>query len=323
MSTPQDFLKKVKEYYRFIPELAVVTECSDEFTRLTKGEADSFEGELHEIAKNYSIENDDIILNLVKDVFPILNIEEKKKLKNVAFGKIINTTVNALCIKSNDGFNNYCIVLNQGLLMLFHKHAKLTYAAADPNAVIFCNRGDHTKINSSTYKKWSNELIGNYKRYNTPIGTIIKLSKRAGSNHSINISVQELFILCHELGHFYNCDLEDNFAIANLINTTWSVVDDNKDHEIEYKADLTGFDLLVKAVKLKFNLGKKYCLLQVAVVFDILAMINPNESNNHPAPIDRICNIIQYFFGESFVEPYLKTYSEDYTFLDFFNSLED
>jgi hypothetical protein len=135
------------------------------------------------------------------------------------------------------------------------------------------------------------------------------------------LRLQELFILCHELGHFFNGDLEEQNNLVKLWQTNWAVVNENKDHQIEYKADLTGFDILTRIGKKKFNLDRKYVLLQVMAVFDILAMIDPSESKDHPAPIDRTCNIIQHFFGEKYVQQYVKTYYSEVIFSEFFNSL--
>lgn len=316
MSTPQELLKEVKEYFQYIPD--VESESSEDFFKITRKQIEDLEIPSEEKVK-YDIEDDYLVQVLVKDILTVLDENELIKVeKNIAFGKINNTKINAMCIK-DDG--NYVIAVNVGLLLLLHKHGKLSVASMNPENVIFCNRAAPKDINSGTYKKWADELIENYKKYNSPLGAMIKLNQEATVSHYIALDLKELFVVCHELGHFFNGDLENEDNLIKLINTDWNVCVDNKNHEIEYKADLTGFDILSKVAKKKYGLDKKDLILYVAVLFDIFAMIDANAYDSHPSPIDRTYNILKHNFNVKIADDYLKTYNKELSIIDFFNSI--
>lgn len=320
MPTPNDFLQRLKIYFRFEPVIEGGAK-SEEFSTLTKIEFDKFEGAIKKKYKNYSIEDDHIVLNLVEDVLPILINIESEVLKRCAFGKIYNTKMNAFCAKSQDGLDNYCIVINEGLLMLLHKYGKLLSAQNNTGNVEFCNRGAVHLISENDYREYSNELIQNYKKYKAPVGAMIKLTSESTANHSFILHFQELFVLCHELGHLFNKDLEKKQHLMNLFDSEASVIVENKFHDIEYKADLYAFDLVARVAKHKYNIDKKYILPFVIMLFDIMALVNPFENEKHPAAIDRITNVIYHNWNKQIAENYVKTYSAEISAEDFFKHL--
>ncbi|MBS1614157.1 MAG: hypothetical protein JST49_15160, partial [Bacteroidetes bacterium] len=134
MSTSKDFLERLKVHYRYEPIIEGGVK-SKTFSEMTKAEFENFEGAMKEKLLNYTVESDHIVQQLVDDVMPILNSTEKTMVADVAFGKIYNTKLNAFCAKSQDGFDNYCIVINEGLLMLLHKYGKLLLATHSPESV--------------------------------------------------------------------------------------------------------------------------------------------------------------------------------------------
>lgn len=149
MPTPNDFLNRLKTHFRFEPIIEEGVR-SEEFSAITKGEFEKLESAIKEKYQNYSVEDDHIILGLVEDVFPTLTASESESLKSCAFGKIYNTKMNAFCAKSQDGLDNYCIVINEGLLMLLHKYGKLLSAQNNAKNVTFCNRRVYRPLNSWT-----------------------------------------------------------------------------------------------------------------------------------------------------------------------------
>src|SRR5690606_3119169 len=99
----------------------------------------------------------------------------------------------------------------------------------------------------------------------------------------------------------------------------WQIFDDNKDHLMEFKADLMGFAIFEKAVLTKYkDLPRKYLIVILAQLFDILALINDKASSSHPAPIDRIMNIISFHYGEEVAKQYLETYGSKEKVEEFF-----
>ncbi|MBS1611666.1 MAG: hypothetical protein JST49_02495, partial [Bacteroidetes bacterium] len=133
--------------------------------------------------------------------------------------------------------------------------------------------------------------------------------------------LQELFVLCHELGHLFNKDLEDKHNLTYLIPSEAEIIEENKHYQIEFNADLYAFDLLSRIAKRNYNLEKKFILSFVVTLFDIMALINPNRGGKHPAPIERIINIVQSNWGKDVAYRYLKTYDGSVTYDDFFNIL--
>ncbi|UFH33633.1 hypothetical protein LNP04_08000 [Chryseobacterium sp. C-71] len=320
MSTPKDFLDRLKLHFRFEPIIEGGLR-SEEFSKITKYEFENFENNLKEKLKNYNVEGDDIVDNLVQDVLPILTLAEQELVKNVAFGKIYNTKINAFCAKSQDGLDHYCIVINEGLLMLLHKYGKLLAAQGNPKIVAFCNREDISKIKSKDYSNWANELIANYKIYKAPVGAMLKLTTEGNMQHGFILHFQELFVLCHELGHLFNKDLEDKRNLTNLMDSDAEIIEENKHYEIEYKADSYAFELISRIAQKKYKMEKKNILPFVVILFDIMALINPNQTNKHPAAIDRIMNIIRDNWGQKIADEYLKTYNPNFDSFGFFNKL--
>lgn len=320
MTRPKDFLERLKIHFRYEPVIEGSVK-SDEFSKLTRAEFEKFESSIKEKFKNYNVEDDHIVDDLVNDVLPILTTTEGESLTNVAFGKIYNTKMNAFCAKSQDGLDNICIVINEGLLMLLHKYGKLVIARDNPESVSFCNRGKTSNITSEDYADWANELIDNYKLYKAPVGAMLKLKPETLIQHSLSLQFQELFVLCHELGHLFNKDLDNKKNLTYLIDSEAEVVEENKYHQIEFNADLYAFDLVSRIAKHKFNINKKYILPFIIILFDTMAMINPNQGKKHPAAINRIMNIIGNNWGEDIADEYLNTYEDVTSVNDFFNRI--
>lgn len=319
MSTPNDFLERLKTHFRFEPIIEGLTHTkSDKFTELTKKEFDQFETSIKEKYKN-SVEDDTLVLKLIEEVTPILTPIEAKALEKCAFGKIYNTKMNAFCAKSKDGYDNYCVVINEGLLMLLHKYGKLLIAQSNPKNVLFCNYNNFKKFTRDNYRELANELIQNYKDYKAPVGAKVKLTPESNMGHGFSLHFQELFVLCHELGHIFNKDLEDKENLMDLFGSEISVLEENKFHEKEFKADLYAFDLISRVIENKYE--KKHILSYVIMLFDIMAIIKPTDSKKHPAPIDRILNIVYENWGEKSAENYIKSYESKSAYEHFFNNL--
>lgn len=321
MSTAQEFLERLKIHYRNEPIIEGGVN-SEKFSELNKAELDSFDEETKEKLTLYRVEDDHIVKELVNEVFPILTPDEYERAKNIAFGKLYNMQMNAFCAKSQDGLDNYCIVLNHGLLMLLHKFGKLLAAKNNPEGVSFCNREeDLSKITSNQYYDWALELIANYKHHKAPVGAMVKLKPEMNYQHALVLHFQELFVLCHELGHFFNNDLTDKRNLTYLIEGEAEVIAENKHYQMEYNADLYAFDLVSRVARQKYKLEKKDLLNFIIMLFDTMAMINPEKGPRHPAAISRIMNVISENWGKKVAKQYLKTYDSGANFKDFYDKL--
>ena len=301
-NSPKDFLEELQVLFQKAPSAELESDLG--FHILNKQEFEQLKGySLEELLDGTSLIK--YLLKFLEDSMTDLewrNINEK-----IAFGQTFNMACNALCVKSPD--NKFAILIFEGLFQLIHKHGKLVLAEIDPSQVKYCNRGDHNKLKPKDYIKFRKELINNYIEHSAPIGPLLKLSTEYSQKHQMSIILQELFVICHELGHFFNGDLSDENNFRKIRSSDLSTFINNKDHVIEFEADLTGFNIFEKAVKTRYpNLNTKQLILIISSLFDLFALTNPNESKTHPPPLARIVYLIIRKLGTKHAEIYLKTF---------------
>ncbi|WP_291138893.1 hypothetical protein [Flavobacterium sp. UBA7663] len=307
-NTPQEFVKDLQDYLRNSPQIK--TKKHDEFTKLNDLEHKKIDA-LKNLSKEELIESNMLIDMLVKKVYDVLDPEELEKAQSsIAFGKVVNTYCNALCVRSPDG--KYAVLIYEGLMMLLHKFGKLMFAAQNPKSVLTCSRGKTKLLKKKHYLNFATELIETYKEHGTAAGAMVKLNPEASSIHAVNLDLKELFVLCHELGHFFNGDLENANNFYHLNDYNWDVFNDNKDHEMEFRADLTGFAIFEKAALKRYKgIPRNSLITPVMQLFDILARISEGSSQSHPHPIDRMANIIRHHYSEEMANEYLKMFTSD------------
>ena len=93
---------------------------------------------------------------------------------------------------------------------------------------------------------------------------------------------------------------------------------ENKDHEIELKADITGFKLLIKILSEENDKNRnlvKDCALSLTALFDLLFIISKDYEYSHPNARLRLLNICKNFIGNEFAQIIEKSY-EDLDALD-------
>lgn len=303
--TPKDFLRAVQDFLADQPYPK--GESDETFTQLNLEEAKqfpSFKQTPDEIRSGQFLI--DGFLDMIKGG---LDVESVDKIEsNIAFGKALHGEFNALCIRSDD--KKYAILIYEGLMILMHKYDKLIIASNYPESVTYCNRANPRELKASDYKAYADELIANYKLTHSPMGALIKLNPDVAMIAGINTQLKELFVICHELGHFFNGDLDNIQNFHNLANTEWNVFDDNKNHEIEYKADLTGFAIFEKAVNYKYKGFPREMLISVlAQVFELMSMIDSESSETHPSPMSRLKNVVTINFGAKQADDLMSMYS--------------
>jgi hypothetical protein len=292
--TPSDFLHAVQDFLAAQPYPKGESDVT--FTQLNLEEFKQHTS-LHKYTPD-EIRGGQLLVDGLLDIIKGgLDEESVGKIESsIAFGKALNGEFNALCVRNDDG--QYAVLIYEGLMTLMHKYDKFIVASTSPESVTFCNRANLQELKGSDYIAFADELIVNYKLTHSPMGALIKLAPNAAAGAGINTHLKELFVLCHELGHFFNGDLESTQNFHTLANTQWLVFDDNKSHEREYKADLTGFSIFEKAVSYKYKDFPKNLLISVlAQVFDLMSMIDSESSDTHPAPMNRLKNVVTVNFG--------------------------
>jgi hypothetical protein len=219
---------------------------------------------------------------------------------HVAAGCLDHASFNARII--SDRHANYAIILNKGLMLLLNKFLKLVAAAKEPSDVIYCNRGDYSTFASEDYLSMGDEVMACYAKTGEPKGPRIKfrVNSECAVFVAINLRWVELFIFCHELGHYINGDLQDSSKFVSWeLDKSISAFYNSSSHECEFAADRFAFrQLLGIAARDTPSLPSLALVAPLVLIFDILRSVSDRESYTHPAPSVRLLTLIGEFFGK-------------------------
>jgi len=309
-TSPDDFLEYLK--IEFANPITPGGGDSGEFERTTmrqlKEHVPSSEWSEQDV-RNYA----PVIDFLVNKILLTLPESLRQRVtSSVAIGALHTGEVNAMCVKSPD--KKYAILMNYGTMNLLHKYYKLMFGSFDPRAVTYCNRKDATELTTDDLRAYAKELIQSYTAHRVPYGAMIKLDPASplAVSDAMFLTVSELFIICHELGHFLNGDLDrdENFSLLN--RDSWlKRFNDNKKLDVEYKADITGYKLLEQILEKQLGLqDKRFTLLSVMTLFDVLYLISGGKSSSHPNPLNRTLNISEHFYGAQLTEAIKQSYDD-------------
>ncbi|MBI4187115.1 MAG: hypothetical protein HY530_06400 [Chloroflexi bacterium] len=140
---------------------------------------------------------------------------------------------------------------------------------------------------------------------------MLKLNEELLVIHSNLLHLGEAFIFCHELAHFLNGDLDDqsNFVSLGRDKIAAKYVE-GKNHEIEYKADIKGYQILSTYMSAEFPGGSdELRMAPVVMLMDVLEAIGIRESYTHPSPKDRVINIAESCYGGEVAKFWKSSYS--------------
>lgn len=241
-----------------------------------------------------------IVGNVMKEIAETMPLVQRKRLEElVAVGCLEHPYVNAQILRSPDG--RYAIVLNKGLLILLNKFMKLIAAAREPKAVIYCNRGNPSQFDCSAYQEIADEILVRYAETGIPAGPRIKfdLKSEAAALASGHIHLAELFILSHEIGHFFNGDLSDHNCFRKWqLCEEIDIFKNEKSHRMEYAADRFAFEHVMRVISSTTPNLPAFSVFSSAILsFNFLRGIMNRESYSHPAPGVRLVALTKEFFG--------------------------
>ena len=237
---------------------------------------------------------------LTNDVFRSLDRKDVDRIStDIAIGVLPSGEGNAFIAKSPDG--KFAVVLCSGLMLLLHKYFKLVRAFVAPEDVIHCNRKPASDLTKDDLSSYIGDLIEMYRAHSAPYGPMIKLSDRATIEHSLLLHLAELFILCHELGHFFNGDLADLSAYSPLATgADGHRYEEYQSHEIEHLADITGFGLYIRVVNgCQLDTSSMEVLKPILAMFNLFYALAGGASSTHPHPYDRVVRIVTHHYGPS------------------------
>lgn len=230
--------------------------------------------------------------------------------RDLAFGTVAESTVNALCVRSRDA--KYAICFHAGLFEFLSKISKYQIALAGLGSISFCTRKPAAAVTRDDLVDFCQTLIDNYRNTGEPRGPGVTLEPRMDTllYRSALLKSIELFILAHEIAHFLNGDLERHYVAVNAapdhstLNRAASA-----GHQMEFRADTVGYVLAFLAFQRSDEAGllhrlsggtqnaHHYFLGMVALFFELLNAISPGASRSHPDPPARVANIGESLYG--------------------------
>ena len=292
-SSPGEYL----EYLQGVYEKAYPASIQDaEFAQITITQLDEYGLALSELGQYGGLRL--AVEGLKSDLLQSLGtLDRERVVSDVAIGLLADGQANAFIARSPDG--KHAIVLCSGFMLLLHKYLKLIRASVTPANVVYCNRKPASELTKMDLHSYIVDLVLIYKALGVPSGPMIKLSDNAMIEHAFVLTLGELFVLCHELGHFLNGDLEDQSAYSALPhNAEGQRFDENRNHEIEHRADVTGFGLYRASLKSRgFDASSIEWLKPIVATFNLLYAIGGGASSTHPHPYDRVRRIVDHHFG--------------------------
>jgi hypothetical protein len=233
-----------------------------------------------------------------KDVVQALSPARRALVETrIAAGVLKDGHASAFIARSPD--RKFAILFSSGLALFLHKYIKLVGALASPRAVTYCNRKPAQGIAREEIQDYLDEMIAYFACYSVPRGPLIKLAKREAAQASVILNLAEVFILCHELGHFLNGDLNDEKCYSALpLGIVGQRYEENQNHELEFKADSVGYELYLNTIAaMGMELPAQACLSPVIMMFDLFHKLAGGESSSHPLPHDRIVRIVHNYFS--------------------------
>jgi len=295
-SSPSEYLAYLQKVYS---KMYPPGTADREFERITDAQLKKHDLSLSKLRQFGGLHH--AIEGLKEDLFPSLDAQNLERIaSDIAIGLLPNGEANAFIARSPDG--KYALVLCSGLMLLLHKYLKLVRAFVTPLEVVHCNRKPASTLTKDDLSSYIVELVQIYKDQGVPYGPMINLSDRAAAEHGFLLSLAELFILCHELGHYLNGDLVDLSSYSALPHDTEGQrYEENRNHEIEFHADITGFGLYRPSLEKRgFDASSVELLKPILATFNLFYAIGGGASSTHPHPYDRVCRIVDHHYGAAF-----------------------
>jgi hypothetical protein len=236
-----------------------------------------------------------VVVGLATRISEIFRAEFGVEVDEIcAIGPASNSTVNAFCLRSPEGF--HAILMFHGLMAFLHKRTKLLTAASAMEHVIYCNRLPPTHLTPELLVEWADELGPIYREHGEVLGARVLLDEPATGASQVMLTMSEAFVLGHEIGHVIAGHLEDEARLIHDPALSFAAYAENSSHKDEYEADTYGY----VAMRSFFDFADaKLRLGALVATFDVLMMIGAGESSSsHPSAADRIHHLVKLHFSE-------------------------
>lgn len=265
---------------------------------------------------------DEFFTSILKDLIELLDSPLKEDAqRQLAIGCVDHAEANAYILR--DGSQNcYAIVLNGALINLLNHYVKLIQASQHPESIVYSSE---KLTERREFPPVMSKMLSDYIATGVPSGPELKIRIDSNAMKFVEVSLRFIyrFITAHELGHFIGGDLDSpkNFAVP-MWNENVSVFSKNISHEMEFKADIIAFGLLLRLVAEEapqFPAGMVF-ELSVKVLFNLFRELNDVGCSTHPPSSARMLVIAHHFFGEEAAIA-LRFSFDDLSYLTIFHNL--
>ena len=304
-STPSEFVDFLK---RTRSQPYAPGDRQEDFDAITKRDLEK-QGIPFE-AGSKGIENlEGIILQLFDEILKAQPAEIQRATEHsIGVGVMETGLVNAFI--ANGGGGCYAVIVNSGLMILLNKAIKLWVGASREGGITYCNRKPAEELSKSDIHEMLHELFFIYRETGIPRGPMVKVSDECLGIYSMALHIAEAFVVCHELGHYLNGDLNSDSGLASL---PWcdgvEYYKGDSNHEKEHNADITGYGLLQRFVREKHSsLDADFLMFGIVTVMDMIGAISAEGSPTHPDAKDRVVRIAQHFYGDEEAERWKASY---------------
>lgn len=216
------------------------------------------------------------------------------------FGTIDNRYMNASIVRSPDK-RFFAILINSSLITLLHRYGKLEFATLRPEDVTFCSRFPDRKPTKLELIEMLAEMDSYYTTEKLANGPFLLLKGISSITHCLNLNIQEKLIFYHEIGHFLNGDLCDIAAEQK----PHSIFENKLSYQREYLADLTGFGLYLRELKLNniLTIANRHAALYAIIsMYRMQNGLQGIETDKYPHPLNRMSVVIAYYYGQTIAD---------------------
>jgi hypothetical protein len=240
-----------------------------------------------------------------------LTSDEKQQFESrVAVGSLDTGELNAVIVRSECG--SYAILLHYGLFLFLDKYFKYLQGYHSPDSVAYCSAGDARQLTSSDYIGFASELVDAYKECLSPFGPLVKLRESERAIFSIHTDFCKLFVLCHELGHLFNGDLDEPSSVTPFRGLAGVMrLEGNRDHEREHAADIWGYGRMRSSIRHRSpSIHDLLVISPVILLFTLFHQLCGGASKTHPHPLARTRRIVECYYDAAFQDEILRMYRE-------------
>lgn len=301
--TPQEYLRFLQNSLR--GGFTAGDEIDMEYLRSFNGNLSQFPQyyieRIYKDRESSKISTTDTGLHIINSVWEDLLQQLPKELTDkivpkFAMGGIEKQLPYARIFKSPEGF--FCICINNDFFRMAITFFNFWEAVANPQNVKYYTGG--TALSSNDYYRDLMSYIDTVNKNHVLPPVIFDFNTEGDMVTTINTFLALKFVMCHEIAHFLNGDLnrEESFSLFGDDEKMGKAFDQNIAFDKEYKADRLAYDLMAEHVIPKVGiegLGEGMLVNNMERMFHLMFRMGLTNSTEHPHPISRCLALIDRY----------------------------